>query len=116
MTSSTRSFLTSTGFVFSDTGVQWNNLEKAAGVGDHLTMAQIILMLIVDSVICLLITWYVEAIFPGDEGVPQPWYFPFTVSHILSGRSALYGYESLTGSSEKLLVWWTRKLLLLVGQ
>ncbi|KAF6122835.1 hypothetical protein HJG60_000032 [Phyllostomus discolor] len=32
-------------------------------------------MLLFDSVLYGLVTWYVEAIFPGQFGVPQPWYF-----------------------------------------
>ncbi|KAK5979601.1 ABC transporter domain-containing protein, partial [Trichostrongylus colubriformis] len=33
-------------------------------------------MLIVDGIILMIITWYVEAVYPGGEGVPQkPWFF-----------------------------------------
>ena len=37
------------------------------------------LMLILDSFLYGVVTWYVEAINPGDFGVALPWYFPFTV-------------------------------------
>lgn len=40
------------------------------------------IMLLVDIVILLLITWYVDAVFPGEFGVPQPWYFPVLVSTV----------------------------------
>jgi ATP-binding cassette, subfamily A (ABC1), member 3 len=35
-------------------------------------------MLLVDSLLYLLITLYVEKVLPGDYGVPEPWYFPFS--------------------------------------
>lgn len=37
-------------------------------------------MLLLDSVLYGLVTWYVEAVFPGQFGVPQPWYFFLMVS------------------------------------
>ena len=36
-------------------------------------------MLLVDSLLYLLLTLYIEQIFPGDFGVPKEWYFPFTM-------------------------------------
>lgn len=39
------------------------------------------IMLIVDAIIYLLVTLYVEAVFPGEYGVPMPWYFPFTAAY-----------------------------------
>ena len=36
-------------------------------------------MFVVDTVLYLLIAWYVEAVFPGEYGIAQPWYFLFTV-------------------------------------
>lgn len=63
----------------SDEGINWRNINKPATIDDNITMVDVIMMMLVDAVICLLITWYVEAVHPGDEGVPQPFYFPFTV-------------------------------------
>ena len=37
-------------------------------------------MLAVDFFLYALIAWYVDAVMPGDYGIPQPLYFPFTVS------------------------------------
>jgi hypothetical protein len=37
-------------------------------------------MLFVDAFLYMIIVWYVEAVFPGEFGIPQPWYFPVTVS------------------------------------
>ncbi|GLH10673.1 Multidrug resistance protein homolog 49 [Gryllus bimaculatus] len=61
------------------TGQHWYNLFKPATQDDTLTLGYIFLMFIVDSLIYMLITLYVEAVFPGDYGVPKPWYFPFQV-------------------------------------
>lgn len=59
--------------------MQWNLLTKATTPGDNFTMAVALGMLVVDSVIYLLITWYVDAVNPGEYGMPQKWYFPFQV-------------------------------------
>lgn len=58
-------------------GIQWSNVWKPVSVDDNLTLGYIFLMLLLASVVYLLITLYVEQIFPGDYGVPEPWYFPF---------------------------------------
>lgn len=62
-------------------GIQWSNLSKTASPDDTLTIEHIIIMFFVDTIIYLLITWYVEAVFPGEYGVPLPWYFPLKKSY-----------------------------------
>ncbi|MBN3289285.1 ABCA3 protein, partial [Polypterus senegalus] len=57
------------------TGVQWNNLFEPLNVDDNFSLAQVMGMLLLDSVIYGLVAWYVEAVFPGEYGVPLPWYF-----------------------------------------
>ena len=47
---------------------------------DDFTLLHVIIMLLVDTFIYLTVTWYVEGVYPGDYGVPQPWYFPLMVS------------------------------------
>ena len=42
-------------------------------------------MLLVDSILYCMIAFYIEAVFPGEYGVPQRWYFPFLV-RIMSSR------------------------------
>ena len=61
-------------------GVQWSTINQGSSVDDDFTMLHVILMLLFDSCLYLLVTWYVEAIRPGEYGVPQPWYFPVMVS------------------------------------
>lgn len=62
------------------TGIQWHNVFTSPSQGDTLTLGHTMLMLLFDSVFYLLIALYVEAVFPGEYGVPKPWYFLFTKS------------------------------------
>lgn len=57
-------------------GVQWSNLFQPHSVDTALSVGLVMVMLLVASVIYLVIALYVEQIFPGDYGVPKPWYFP----------------------------------------
>ena len=47
---------------------------------DDFTFGQVLGMLLLDSVLYGLVAWYVEAVLPGQFGVPQPWYFFILVS------------------------------------
>lgn len=58
-------------------GVQWSNLFEA-DPENNITFGGILLMMFFDIFIYLTITLYVEQIYPGEFGVPQKWYFPFT--------------------------------------
>ena len=39
------------------------------------------MMFLIDALIYLLIALYVEAVFPGEYGIPLVWYYPFTASY-----------------------------------
>ena len=60
--------------------MQWSNFYEPVNVNDDLTFLYLLLVLLMDCFICIVIVWYVDAIKPGDFGVPLPWHFPFTVS------------------------------------
>ena len=62
------------------TGIQWRDLLSPVNVDDDFTFGQVLGMLLLDSVLYGLVTWYVEAVLPGQFGVPQPWYFFILVS------------------------------------
>lgn len=47
---------------------------------DKLSIGFICFLLIVDAAVYMLIALYVEAVFPGEYGLPKVWYFPFTKS------------------------------------
>ncbi|KAJ8922450.1 hypothetical protein NQ315_004397 [Exocentrus adspersus] len=69
-------------------GVQWSNIFTPNNPDDTLTLGLVLIMLAVDSFIYLFIALYVEAVFPGEYGVPRPWYFLFT-SSFWCGSSSL---------------------------
>ena len=66
---------------FSGVGIQWDNIASSTSVDDPFTMLHVMLMLLLDAFLYAVIAWYVEAVFPGQYGIPLKWYFPFTVSY-----------------------------------
>lgn len=44
-------------------------------VDDDFSMAQVLGLLLFDSILYGLVAWYMEAVFPGEYGVPLPSYF-----------------------------------------
>ncbi|XP_061179443.1 phospholipid-transporting ATPase ABCA3-like [Saccostrea echinata] len=68
------------------TGVRWNTFTKPPTVDGDFSFGDTILMLWVDSAIYLLITWYIDGVRPGEYGVPQPFYFPFTKTYWFGGK------------------------------
>ncbi|XP_076469399.1 phospholipid-transporting ATPase ABCA3-like [Babylonia areolata] len=69
------------------TGATWSNFTETATVDDNFTLLQAMIMLLVDSLLHVLVTWYVENVWPGDYGVPRPFYFCFTKSYWCGGRT-----------------------------
>uniref|UniRef100_A0A8D2E3X4 ABC transporter domain-containing protein n=1 Tax=Sciurus vulgaris TaxID=55149 RepID=A0A8D2E3X4_SCIVU len=59
----------------SEIGVKWHNLWTPASLDDNLIFGYLLGMLLLDAFLYGLVTWYVETVFPGQCGVPQPWYF-----------------------------------------
>jgi len=60
-------------------GVQWSTVSSPVSVDDEFTFGTVILMFWVDTAVYLFLTWYIENAFPGDYGIPKPWYFPLQV-------------------------------------
>uniref|UniRef100_A0A803W5A0 ABC transporter domain-containing protein n=1 Tax=Ficedula albicollis TaxID=59894 RepID=A0A803W5A0_FICAL len=85
-------FMVST-FFSRGTGIQWRDLMKPISVDDNFTLAQVLGMLLLDSVLYGLVAWYVEAVFPGEYGVPQPWYFFLTPSYWCGRPRTVVGKE-----------------------
>uniref|UniRef100_A0A8C0MQN9 ABC transporter domain-containing protein n=1 Tax=Canis lupus familiaris TaxID=9615 RepID=A0A8C0MQN9_CANLF len=56
-------------------GVQWDNILSPVNPHDSLIFAHIMGMLLFDAFLYGLMTWYIDAVFPGKYGVPKPWYF-----------------------------------------
>lgn len=59
-------------------GIQWHNLFSPVTPDDSLTLGAVMVMFILASVIQMLIALYVEKIRPGEFGVAEKFYFPFT--------------------------------------
>ncbi len=48
-------------------GIQWHNIAYSPIPDDKYSMLGTILMLIVDSIVYAILTWYIEVVFPGKE-------------------------------------------------
>ncbi|XP_072399805.1 phospholipid-transporting ATPase ABCA3-like isoform X2 [Diabrotica undecimpunctata] len=59
-------------------GVSWSTLFKPNTPDDTLSLGLIWVMIVINTIMYLLIALYVEGVFPGEYGVAQKWYFPFT--------------------------------------
>nr|QST14975.1 ABCA1-1 protein [Diaphanosoma celebensis] len=68
------------------TGAQWSNWAKSPMAAEEFSFCGCIVMLLVDSIVYLILTWYIEAVFPGQYGVPRPFYFMFQPSYWFPGR------------------------------
>ncbi|XP_035267888.1 phospholipid-transporting ATPase ABCA1 isoform X3 [Anguilla anguilla] len=62
-------------------GIQWFNLVSSPMEGDSYNFRTSIMLLFVDAVIYGVATWYIEAVFPGEFGIPRPWYFIFQLNY-----------------------------------
>ncbi|KAM7389272.1 hypothetical protein PAMP_023260 [Pampus punctatissimus] len=62
-------------------GIQWKNLVSSPLEEDDFSLRSAIIMMYFDSFLYGVLTWYIEAVFPGQYGIPRPWYFPFTKSY-----------------------------------
>ena len=67
-------------------GVQWSNIASVVSVDDAMTFGTVWGLLFWDAVFYALLTWYIEAVFPGDFGIPRPWYFFLTSSYWCGSR------------------------------
>jgi len=62
-------------------GIQWHNFHRSPMVDDKYNMLSCILMMLCDALVYWILTWYIEAVFPGQYGMPKPWYFPVLKSY-----------------------------------
>ncbi|XP_028998112.1 phospholipid-transporting ATPase ABCA1-like [Betta splendens] len=69
-------------------GIQWSNIRRSPEEGERYTFLVSIVMMLADAVLYWILTWYIENVFPGQYGIPKPWYFPFTCSYWSGGPSA----------------------------
>ena len=88
--------------VYLGDGVQWSNFHEPVNVSDNFTMIHVYTMLLIDCVLYGLICWYVEAVNPGEYGIPKKWYFPVTVRRM----RVIYGGRINQFISNKRLNMW----------
>ncbi|XP_040903453.1 phospholipid-transporting ATPase ABCA1b [Toxotes jaculatrix] len=62
-------------------GIQWKNLVSSPLEEDDFSLRTAIILMYFDSFLYGVLTWYIEAVFPGQYGIPRPWYFPLTKSY-----------------------------------
>ncbi|XP_038625429.1 phospholipid-transporting ATPase ABCA1 [Tachyglossus aculeatus] len=79
-------------------GVQWDNVFESPLEEDGFNLTTSISMMLFDTFLYGVMTWYIEAVFPGQYGIPRPWYFPFTKSYWFGEESDV---KSHPGSSRK---------------
>ncbi|XP_045462666.1 phospholipid-transporting ATPase ABCA1-like [Harmonia axyridis] len=61
-------------------GASWSNAFET-NPENSMNIGGILLMMIFDIFVYIFVTLYVEQIYPGEFGVPQKWYFPFTMEY-----------------------------------
>ncbi|KAM9081600.1 phospholipid-transporting ATPase ABCA1 isoform 1-T3 [Megaptera novaeangliae] len=79
-------------------GVQWDNLFESPVEEDGLNLTTSVSMMLFDAFLYGVMTWYIEAVFPGQYGIPRPWYFPCTKSYWFGEES---NEKSHPGSIQK---------------
>ena len=48
-------------------GIQWSNVNQGAKPNDNFTFLHCLVMMLIDSVIYMLMTLYIENVFPGKS-------------------------------------------------
>ncbi|XP_019857855.1 PREDICTED: ATP-binding cassette sub-family A member 3-like [Amphimedon queenslandica] len=62
-------------------GLSFENFARPLSIVDSFNMGWVIFMMIVDTVLYMVLYWYIDAVKPGRYGVPKPLYFPFLPSY-----------------------------------
>ncbi|XP_059504050.1 retinal-specific phospholipid-transporting ATPase ABCA4 isoform X2 [Stegostoma tigrinum] len=57
-------------------GLQWDNIRASPVEGDEYNLLLSIKMMLFDAILYGVLAWYLDAVFPGQHGIPSPWYFP----------------------------------------
>uniref|UniRef100_A0A8C6VPK5 P-type phospholipid transporter n=1 Tax=Naja naja TaxID=35670 RepID=A0A8C6VPK5_NAJNA len=82
-------------------GLQWDSFFERPMEKDDFNLTIAVFMMVLDSFLYGLMTWYIESVFPGQYGIPRPWYFPFMKSYWFGEESGGQWLPSdATGSSE----------------
>ncbi|XP_015769367.1 PREDICTED: ATP-binding cassette sub-family A member 3-like [Acropora digitifera] len=68
-------------FESNEVGLTWDKASFSPSADDDFSFSWVLGMFVIQSLFYAVITWYVEAVFPGSYGIPKPFYFPFTKSY-----------------------------------
>ncbi|GAB0192959.1 retinal-specific phospholipid-transporting ATPase ABCA4 [Grus japonensis] len=68
-------------------GLQWGNIRTSPLEGDEYSFLFSIKMMLFDAFLYGILSWYLDNVFPGDYGLPQPWYFPVQESYWFGSRN-----------------------------
>ncbi|KAG7461875.1 hypothetical protein MATL_G00195770 [Megalops atlanticus] len=83
-------------------GIQWSNIGQSPEEGDRYSFVVSVIMMLIDSFIYWLLTWYIENVFPGQYGIAKPWYFPFTATYWCGTSAAPHSDpDLLKGSADQ---------------
>ncbi|RWS12259.1 ATP-binding cassette sub-family A member 1-like protein [Dinothrombium tinctorium] len=63
------------------TGNNFANLFEQFHIFGSLSQGLILIMMLMFSIICGILIWYLDAVWPWQFGVPKPFYFPFLPSY-----------------------------------
>ncbi|XP_075906360.1 phospholipid-transporting ATPase ABCA1-like [Nelusetta ayraudi] len=87
-------------------GIQWSNLLASPLEEDSYNLTTSICLMLLDAVLYGVMTWYIEAVFPGQYGIPRPWYFPFTRTYWCGEKENLSLSSSLSkkGNAEAVCI------------
>ncbi|XP_041064203.1 retinal-specific phospholipid-transporting ATPase ABCA4 [Carcharodon carcharias] len=85
-------------------GLQWDNIRTSPVEGDEYNMLLSIKMMLFDAFLYGVLAWYLDAVFPGQYGIPSPWYFPLQPSYWFGAEKsqpitdALMEQDNLSGN------------------
>nr|XP_055034932.1 phospholipid-transporting ATPase ABCA1b [Misgurnus anguillicaudatus] len=83
-------------------GIQWNNLFSSPLEEDDYNLTTCLILMYFDAFLYGVMTWYIETVFPGQYGIPRPWYFPFTKSYWFgetnTNNTTVHGKKSNAGA------------------
>uniref|UniRef100_A0A4W3HIX5 ATP-binding cassette, sub-family A (ABC1), member 4a n=1 Tax=Callorhinchus milii TaxID=7868 RepID=A0A4W3HIX5_CALMI len=79
-------------------GLQWGNIAISPVEGDNYSFLSSIIMLLVDAFVYGILACYLDAVFPGEYGVPSPWYFPLQPSFWFGPEKPQVTTEAMAGN------------------
>ncbi|KAK7490495.1 hypothetical protein BaRGS_00018281 [Batillaria attramentaria] len=74
-------------------GSQWSNIGESPVPSDTFNLESCIWMMLLDAVLYLIVTWYIEAVFPGQYGIPRKFYFPIQRSYWCGNKQTGVGSD-----------------------